>query len=120
MILFHTRLTTADNSGAKLMQCIKILKNTNTAYLGDQIVISIKAARPNSKVKKGEVNKALIVRTKKKVQREDGSAISFNTNAAIIVNTALQPVGSRVLGPIAEELRTKKHLRIISLAERVI
>ncbi len=122
MIQMTTRLDVADNSGAKEVMCIKVLGGSRRKYaaLGDVIIVSIKDALPNSKVKKGDVLKAVIVRTKKPVSRPDGSYIRFDTNSAVLINAQLEPIGTRIFGPVARELRAKKFTKIISLAPEVL
>ncbi len=122
MIQTTTRLDVADNSGAKSVMCIKVLGGSKRKYaaIGDIIVVSIKAALPNSKVKKGDVCKAVIVRTKKALGRSDGSFIRFDTNSAVLINAQLEPIGTRIFGPVARELRAKKFTKIISLAPEVL
>ncbi|MFK8137295.1 MAG: 50S ribosomal protein L14 [Bdellovibrionales bacterium] len=122
MIQMQTKLKVADNSGAKVVQCIKVLGGSKrrTADVGDIIVVSIKEALPNSKVKKGEVAKAVIVRTKQKIRRPDGSYIRFDENSAVLVNNNKEPVGTRIFGPVARELRAKQFMKIVSLAPEVL
>jgi large subunit ribosomal protein L14 len=122
MIQQQTRLTVADNSGAKRLMCIKVLGGSGRRYasLGDVIVVSIKEAIPNSKVKKGEVAKAVIVRTKKEVRRKDGTYIKFDDKSAVLINPQNEPIGTRIFGPVARELRAKKFMKIISLAPEVL
>ena len=122
MIQMQSRLKVADNSGAKEVQCIKVLGGSKKmiACVGDIIVVSIKIALPNSKVKKGDKAKAVIVRTIHKLRRPDGSYIRFDENAVVLVNTNKEPVGSRIFGPVARELRAKKFVKIISLAPEVL
>ena len=122
MIQMQTKLDVADNSGAKQVQCIKVLGGSKrrTASIGDIIVVSVKEAIPRGKVKKGEVLKAVIVRTKKESRRNDGSAIRFDTNAAVLVNANGEPLGTRIFGPVTRELRSKKLMKIVSLAPEVI
>ena len=122
MIQMQTRLTVADNSGAKKIMCIKVLGGSKRKYasLGDIIVASVKEAAPNSKVKKGEVIKAVIVRTRKEVGRTDGSFIRFDDNAAVVINQFQEPVGTRIFGPVARELRAKRFMKIVSLAPEVL
>jgi large subunit ribosomal protein L14 len=122
MIQQQTRLDVADNSGAKEVMCIKVLGGTRRRYatVGDVIVVAIKDALPNSKVKKGDVMKAVIVRTKRAISRPDGSYIRFDTNSAVLINASLEPIGTRIFGPVARELRAKKFTKIISLAPEVI
>ena len=122
MIQMRTNLEVADNSGARRVQCIKVLGGSRRKYasVGDVIVVSIKEAIPNAKVKKGEVAKAVIVRTKKEVSRQDGSYIRFDTNSAVLVDKDNEPVGTRIFGPVARELRAKRFMKIISLAPEVL
>jgi large subunit ribosomal protein L14 len=122
MIQMTTRLDVADNSGAKSVMCIKVLGGSRRRYasLGDVIVVTVKEAAPNAKVKKGEVLKAVIVRVKKEVNRLDGSYIRFDTNSAVLVNAQNEPIGTRIFGPVARELRAKSFSKIISLAPEVI
>lgn len=122
MIQMQTLLDVADNSGAKKLYCIKVLGGTRRKYasLGDMIIVSVKEAIPNSKVKKGEVMRAVIVRTVKEVRRMDGSYIKFDDNSAVLVNPQNDPVGTRIFGPVARELRAKKFMKIISLAPEVL
>jgi large subunit ribosomal protein L14 len=118
----RTILEVADNSGAKKLGCIKVLGGTRRKYasLGDVIVVSVKDALPNSKIKKGEVVKAVIVRTKKEVKRLDGSYIKFDDNSAVLLNPQGEPIGTRIFGPVARELRAKRFMKIISLAPEVL
>ncbi len=122
MIQMQTNLQVADNSGAKRVQCIKVLGGSKRRYahVGDVIVVSIKEAIPRGKVKKGEVRKAVVVRTAKAIQRPDGSVIRFDGNAAVLINQAGEPTGTRIFGPVPRELRAKKHMKIISLAPEVL
>lgn len=122
MIQMQTNLDVADNSGAKRVQCIKVLGGSHrrTAGVGDLIVVSIKEAIPRGKVKKGDVHRAVIVRTRKEIRRNDGQAIRFDRNAAVLVNKNLEPIGTRIFGPVVRELRAKKHMKIISLAPEVL
>lgn len=122
MIQMQTALDVADNSGAKRIQCIKVLGGSKRRYagIGDVIKISIKEALPNSRVKKGDVYNAVVVRTRHGVRRPDGSLIRFDSNAAVLLNAQLQPVGTRIFGPVTRELRTEKFMRIISLAPEVL
>ncbi len=122
MIQSETRLTVADNSGAKVLYCIKVLGGSRRRYasIGDIIVVAVKEAIPNSKVKKGEVLKAVVVRTKKEIKRKDGSYIRFDDNSAVLINQGLEPIGTRIFGPVARELRAKRFMKIISLAPEVI
>ena len=122
MVQEETNLVVADNSGAKKVRCIRVLGGHGKRYarLGDLVVVSVKSALPNAAVKKGEVCKAVIVRTKKESRRKDGSFIRFDDNAAVILNTAGEPRGTRIFGPVARELREKNFMKIISLAPEVI
>jgi len=122
MIQMQTSLEVADNSGAKKLSCIKVLGGTRRRYasLGDVIIVSVKEAIPNSKVKKGEVMRAVIVRTVKEVRRQDGSYIKFDENSAVLITPQNEPIGTRIFGPVARELRAKKFMKIISLAPEVL
>jgi large subunit ribosomal protein L14 len=122
MIKVETILDVADNSGAKKVLCFRILGGSKrkSASVGDIIVVAIKEAVPESKVKKGDVHRAVIVRTRKEVRRPDGSYIRFDNNAAVIINEAREPVGTRIFGPIARELRGKNFMKIVSLAPEVL
>jgi large subunit ribosomal protein L14 len=122
MIQMQTSLVAADNSGAKRLSCIKVLGGTRRRYasLGDVIIVSVKEAIPNSKVKKGDVMRAVIVRTVKEVRRQDGSYIKFDDNSAVLISPQNEPVGTRIFGPVARELRAKKFMKIISLAPEVL
>lgn len=122
MIQMQTLLDVADNSGAKKLFCIKVLGGSKRRYagIGDIIVASVKEAIPNSKVKKGDVVKAVVVRTAKAVGRPDGSYIRFDNNSGVVINAAQEPVGTRIFGPVARELRAKKFMKIISLAPEVL
>jgi len=122
MIQSETRLTVADNSGAKELYCIKVLGGSRRRYasVGDIIVVSVKEAIPNAKVKKGEVLKAVVVRTKKEIRRPDGSYIRFDDNSAGLLTAAMEPLGTRIFGPVARELRAKNYMKIISLAPEVL
>jgi len=122
MIQTESKLKVADNSGAKLLLCIKVLGGSKRRYatVGDVIVVSIKEAMPNSKVKKGDVMKAVIVRTKKEVARVDGSYIKFDDNSAVLITPQNEPIGTRIFGPVARELRAKNFMEIISLAPEVL
>ena len=122
MIQVQSMLEVADNSGARRVQCIKVLGGSKRRYagIGDVIKISIKEAIPNSRVKKGEMFNALVVRTRKGVRRPDGSLIRFDRNAAVLLNPQLQPVGTRIFGPVTRELRSERFMRIISLAPEVL
>ena len=122
MIQMQSRMRVADNSGAKEVQCIKVIGGSKrrTASVGDIVVVSVKSALPTSKVKKGEVAKAVIVRTKKQIRRPDGSYIRFDDNAAVLVNQNKEPVGTRIFGPVAREFRARSFVKIISLAPEVL
>lgn len=122
MIQMQSRLRVADNSGAKEVMCIKVLGGSKRRYasIGDIVVVSVKEAMPNSKVKKGDVAKAVIVRTVHKLRRPDGSYIRFDDNSAVLINAAKEPVGTRIFGPVARELRAKAFVKIVSLAPEVI
>ncbi|MBL4688125.1 MAG: 50S ribosomal protein L14 [Nannocystaceae bacterium] len=122
MIQVTSVLDIADNSGARKVFCIKVLGGSKRRYasVGDVIVVSIRDALPNSKVKKGTVMKAVIVRSKKELRRADGSAIRFDSNSAVLIDNNSQPIGTRIFGPVARELRAKKFLKIISLAPEVL
>jgi len=122
MIQVQSMLDVADNSGARRVQCIKVLGGSKRRYagIGDVIKISIKEAIPNSRVKKGEMFNALVVRTRKGVRRSDGSLIRFDRNAAVLLNPQLQPIGTRIFGPVTRELRSERFMRIISLAPEVL
>lgn len=122
MIIAETKLNVADNSGAKLVQCIKVLGGSKrrSASIGDLIVISVKEAIPKGKVKKGEVTRAVVVRTKKGVSRQDGSTIRFDKNSAVLLTKEGEPIGTRIFGPVTRELRLKKFTKIISLAPEVL
>ncbi len=122
MIQMTTCLDVADNSGAKQVYCIKVLGGSKRKYasIGDIIVVSVKEAIPNAKVKKGDVAKAVIVRTKKEIPRADGSYIRFDSNSAVLINKEGEPIGTRIFGPVARELRAKKFMKIISLAPEVL
>ena len=122
MIQVQSLLDVADNSGARKLFCIKVLGGSKRRYatIGDIIVVSVRDALPNSKVKKGSVMKAVIVRTRKAVRRIDGSVIRFDTNSAVLIDGQKQPIGTRIFGPVARELRQKNYLKIISLAPEVL
>jgi large subunit ribosomal protein L14 len=122
MVQSETVLDVADNSGARKVLCIKVLGGSRRRYasLGDIIVVSVQEAIPNAKVKKGEVTKAVIVRTAKEVGRADGSYIRFDSNSAVLVDNAREPVGTRIFGPVARELRAKRFMKILSLAPEVL
>lgn len=122
MIQVETKLDVADNSGAKVVKCIRVLGGTRRRYasLGDVIVVSVQEAVPHSKVKKGDVYLAVVVRTKKEVGRPNGSYIKFDTNSAVLLNKNMEPIGTRIFGPVARELRDKRFMRIVSLAPEVL
>ncbi|HDZ23079.1 MAG TPA: 50S ribosomal protein L14 [Desulfobacteraceae bacterium] len=122
MIQAETKLKVADNSGAKLLSCIKVLGGSKRRYasIGDIVVVSIKEAMPNSKVRKGDVARAVIVRTAKEIRRPDGSYIKFDDNSAVLINQQKEPIGTRIFGPVARELRSKNFMKIISLAPEVL
>jgi large subunit ribosomal protein L14 len=122
MIQVETNLDVADNSGAKRVQCIRVLGGTGRRYasVGDVIIVSVKDAIPRGRVKKGEVHKAVVVRTAKEVRREDGSSIRFDSNAAVLINNSQEPIGTRIFGPVVRELRGRRFMKIISLAPEVL
>ena len=122
MIQEYTRLNVADNTGAKSVMCIKVLGGSKKRYgrIGDEIVVSVKSAIPGGTVKKGEVAKAVIVRTKKEIRRADGTYIRFDENAAVLINDQQEPRGTRIFGPVARELREKQYMKIVSLAPEVL
>ena len=122
MIQMQTNLDVADNSGAHRVQCIKVLGGSKrkTAGVGDVIVISVKEAIPRGRVKKGDIHRAVIVRTAKEIRRQDGSAIRFDRNAAVLINPQGEPIGTRIFGPVTRELRARQFMKIISLAPEVI
>ena len=122
MIQIQTTLNVADNSGAKKVGCIKVLGGSKRRYasIGDIVVVSVKDAMPHSKVKKGEIYKAVIVRTKKEIGRPDGSHIRFDNNSAVLLNKSMEPIGTRIFGPVARELRAKNFMKIVSLAPEVL
>jgi len=122
MIQMQTNLDVADNSGARRVQCIKVLGGSKrmTAGVGDVIVVSIKEAIPRGRVKKGEIHRAVIVRTKKDISRADGSTIRFDSNAAVLINPQGEPIGTRIFGPVTRELRARRYMKIISLAPEVL
>ncbi|HDZ90831.1 MAG: 50S ribosomal protein L14 [Deltaproteobacteria bacterium] len=122
MIQTETRLRVADNSGAKLVSCIKVLGGSKRRYasVGDIIVVAVKEAMPNSKVRKGDVVRAVVVRTAKEIRRPDGSHIRFDDNSAVLISQQGEPIGTRIFGPVARELRAKKFMKIISLAPEVL
>ena len=122
MIQAETRLQVADNSGAKKLYCISVLGGSGRRYarIGDTVVVSVKEAIPNAKVKKGDVMRAVVVRTKQGLRRSDGSYIKFDDNSAVLINQQGEPIGTRIFGPVARELRAKKFMKIISLAPEVL
>lgn len=122
MIQMESNLDVADNSGARRVQCIKVLGGSKRKYasVGDIIVVSVKEAIPKGRVKKGQVMKAVVVRTAKGVRRQDGSLIRFDRNAAVLINAQGEPIGTRIFGPVTRELRAKKHMKIVSLAPEVL
>lgn len=122
MIQQESRLNVADNSGAKEVLCIRVLGGSGRRYagIGDQIVVTVKSAIPGGNIKKGEVSRAVIVRTKKEYRRKDGSYIRFDENAAVLLNAQGEPRGTRIFGPVARELREKEYMRIVSLAPEVL
>lgn len=122
MIQMQTNLDVADNSGAKRVQCIKVLGGSKRKYagVGDIIVVSVKEAMPRGRVKKGQVMKAVVVRTAKDIKRRDGSVIRFDGNAAVLVNNNKEPIGTRIFGPVTRELRRANHMKIVSLAPEVL
>jgi large subunit ribosomal protein L14 len=122
MIQTETQLDVADNSGAKRVSCIKVLGGSRRRYagLGDIIVVSVKEALPTARVKKGEVARAVVVRTKREYQRPDGTYIKFDTNSAVLITKDNEPIGTRIFGPVARELRAKRFMKIVSLAPEVV
>ena len=122
MIQAETNLEVADNSGARRVQCIKVLGGSKRKYasVGDVIVVSVKEAIPRGRVKKGEVLQAVVVRTAKDIHRQDGTSIRFDTNAAVLINKQGEPIGTRIFGPVTRELRSKQYMKIISLAPEVL
>jgi len=122
MIQEETNLVVADNSGAKKIRCIRVLGGSSRRYasIGDLIVVTVKAAIPGGGIKKGEVSRAVVVRTKKEIRRKDGTYIRFDENAAVLLNAQNEPRGTRIFGPVARELRDKKYMKIISLAPEVL
>ena len=122
MIQTETQLDVADNSGAKRVACIKVLGGSRRRYagLGDAIVVSVKEALPTARVKKGEVARAVVVRTKREYQRPDGTYIKFDTNSAVLITKDNEPIGTRIFGPVARELRAKRFMKIVSLAPEVV
>ena len=122
MIQMQTRLDVADNSGARSVQCIKVLGGSKrkVAGVGDVIVVSVKEAIPRGRVKKGDIHHAVIVRTAKEIKRNDGSSIRFDNNAAVLINKQHEPIGTRIFGPVTRELRAKRFMKIVSLAPEVL
>jgi len=122
MIQVQTNLEVADNSGARRVQCIRVLGGSRrkTASVGDVIVVSVKEAIPRGRVSKGDIHKAVVVRTAKEIRRPDGTAIRFDRNAAVLINAAGEPIGTRIFGPVTRELRAKQYMKIISLAPEVL
>ncbi len=122
MIQMQTVLDVADNSGAKKVMCVKVLGGSRRRYatIGDVVIVAIREALPNAKVKKGDVARAVVVRTSKEILRADGSYIRFDTNSAVLISATGEPIGTRIFGPVARELRTKKFMKIISLAPEVL
>ncbi len=122
MIQMQSRLGVADNSGARQVECVKVVGGSKKRYasIGDTIIVSVKTALPNSNVRKGEVRRAVVVRTRKELSRDDGTYIRFDDNAAVLIDDNDQPLGTRVFGPVARELRGRKYMRIVSLAPEVL
>ena len=122
MIQMQTNLDVADNSGARRVQCIKVLGGSKRRFasVGDVIVVSVKEAIPRGRVKKGEIHRAVVVRTAKEIRRADGSAIRFDSNAAVLISAQNEPIGTRIFGPVTRELRAKNYMKIISLAPEVL
>lgn len=122
MIQMQSRLSVADNSGARQVQCIKVLGGSKRRYasIGDEIIVSVKESLPNSRVKKGDVQRAVVVRTRKEIAREDGTYIRFDENAAVLIDKIGQPLGTRIFGPVARELRGRNYMKIVSLAPEVL
>ena len=122
MIQLRTVLDVADNSGAKVVQCIKVLGGSRRRYarIGDIIVVTVKEVDPQSSIKKGEVKKAVVVRTKKEIRRSNGTYIKFDNNAAVLIEDTKEPVGTRIFGPVGRELRAKRYMKILSLAPEVL
>jgi len=122
MIQVETNLEVADNSGARRLQCIKVIGGSKRRYasVGDVIIVSIKDAIPRGRVKKGDVHRAVVVRTAKDINRADGSTIRFDNNAAVLINKTGEPIGTRIFGPVTRELRAKKYMKIVSLAPEVL
>ena len=122
MIQMQTNLEVADNSGARRVQCIKVLGGSKrkVASVGDVIVVSVKEAIPRGRVKKGDIHRAVVVRTAKEIRRSDGSSIRFDNNAAVLINNQGEPIGTRIFGPVTRELRAKRYMKIMSLAPEVL
>lgn len=122
MVQVETVLDVADNSGARAVRCIRVLGGTRRRYasVGDEIIVSVREAQPNTKVKKGDIMRAVIVRTAKEIGRSDGSYIRFDTNSAVLLDNQREPIGTRIFGPVARELRAKRFMKIISLAPEVL
>ena len=122
MVQLRTVLDVADNSGAKVIQCIKVLGGSRRRYarIGDIIVVAVKEVDPQSTIKKGEVKKAVVVRTKKEIRRSNGTYIKFDNNAAVLIEDTKEPVGTRIFGPVGRELRAKRYMKILSLAPEVL
>ncbi len=122
MIQVESKLDVADNSGAKVVKCIKVIGGSRKRYasIGDIIVVSVQEAMPHSKVKKGEIYRAVVVRTRKEIGRPNGSYIKFDSNSAVLLNKNMEPIGTRIFGPVARELREKRFMRIVSLAPEVL
>lgn len=120
MIQLNSYLTVADNSGAKIVKCIKTLKGTKVGHIGDKIIVAVQKALPNRKIKVGEVSESLIVRVKKEFKRSDGTTLSFSENSVIMLNKKNMPQGSRIFGPVPKELRNKKNMKIVSIAQGII
>ncbi len=122
MVQVETVLDVADNSGARAVRCIRVLGGTRRRYasVGDEIIVSVREAQPNTKVKKGDIMRAVIVRTAKEIGRPDGSYIRFDTNSAVLLDNQREPIGTRIFGPVARELRAKRFMKIISLAPEVL
>jgi large subunit ribosomal protein L14 len=122
MIQVQTKLDVADNSGAKQVECVKVLGGSRRRYasIGDEVIVAVQEALPNSQVKQGDVHRAVVVRTRKEVPRDDGTYVRFDDNAAVLVDDEGQPVGTRIFGPVARELRSSNYMRIISLAAEVL
>ena len=122
MIQMESVLEVADNSGAKRVKCVKVLGGSKRKYasVGDIVVVSVKQAAPNGKIKKGQIARAVVVRTKKEIRRRDGSYIRFDNNSAVLLNKDNEPIGTRIFGPVARELRAKRFMKIVSLAPEVL